>query len=427
MNTQPDSQTETETTERPAWAGVLAVILKIAAIVGVVLFALAIVGVTAAGLAAAWAAIHHLGGTHFRLAYPVPEIVATATLCTLVVTGAYLAYFGPTTRNVARATALLVFIAWIALLVVLAILDMALTAGVLKLAQTAGQVTNASQVSNVTGAWQIAIPPEVTETAKVIYAALAPLPVAAGLVLAVVHWSDTGVHGSINHGGAAVGWFIVKLFMASAMFLAEAFFGYYATQNALLAIFAGLLNAVVFTAVLNAIAAAKKEGQSSGIMGFLALVYAGIMAAIGYEVWLAFGGDKLAFAPKPALLRTVAETAFMSSIGLSAFVLVIMRLTTPATVSDHANTNIRRPDPLASRIAGGIRGTRSGLAEIRAAARGNPVAALPQPARAVSATTTMGSDMDATTEPVVQTAEELPAGAGADAAGAVRDPKRKRK
>jgi hypothetical protein len=325
MNSNPEVQNENESQERHG--KVLAGILAVGRMASAIILPLALVAAMLSGLYIAGMSIHHLGAIHFKMAQPWPLATALATVGTAVFLVAYLATTKHLGKPISRATALAVGMMWLALLVILAILDMALTAGAVTFQVTGG--LTATEASNAAKAWQIAIPPELSEPSKVIYSALAALPAVVLLILWAVHSSETPhVRSGINEGGRTVGMFVLKLALATAMFLFEAFFGLAANYSPMMAIPAALLNAIAFTSALNAMTAAKAEGRNPGIWSGIALFYVLLMAAIAYEVGLTFGGEKaFPFAPRPEWLRTFAETGFLASIGLSAIVLFLTKFT----------------------------------------------------------------------------------------------------
>lgn len=340
-----------------------------------------------AWLAVSAMAVYHLGAFHFGLTSPTPEFTAGAVTLAAVVLAAYLGATHKLGKQVARSVALMAFIAWLAILALLALLDMGLTSGALRFSSQA-----------TANAWRINIPPELLEVSKFVYALVAALPLIVGLILWAVHSSEQpGKYETLSHGAKASGAFFLKLALAVAMFAFEAFFGLRVGYSPVMAIPAALLNAVMFTVAINEVIAAVSDHRPAKLWGAIALLYAGLMFCIAYEVGLAFGGEAFSYAPKPGLLRSIAETGFLSSIGLSAVVLVITKIapafsrSEPAAQDDTVTVK-QPPTPLSTRAANAIRSGRAGVAEIRGAWNEGRPHRLPAPTLAKDAPTPAQAD-----------------------------------
>lgn len=305
--------------------------IKTASIILVILAGLALIaGVIALfpafGAALYWAlslifnSVEHLAAAHFDVPDPIPTLAASSVVGT---TAALLLLSIALVLSKKRRTLVLTgifFGLWLVVMILLALLDMALTAGALKFGAKA-----------TSEAWQIAIPPEIKEVGKFVFAAIAALPVIplAILLQSVTH-EKSGQYPTMAAAFGATGLTILKIALTSAAFLFESYFGIVVLMYPpLMAIPAATLNAIAFAMCLGNVEAAAHEQDHRGVRewGGFALAYAILLLLIVYETAYQFGvvlpleagqAVGLKFLPNIPFLRAIAEIGYSIAIGLSA-------------------------------------------------------------------------------------------------------------
>jgi hypothetical protein len=365
-----------ETTEHPAGRA-LRTMGSIALVVATV--ALPIIGLIGLGLAGfvLYKSICHLGTGPLAVDASSATLVGAsmvATLAVLIVAGVVLSILE---KRRTLVLALMFTGMWLALAIVMALIDTWLSVATIRPDATLLQV------------------------GVFIYSALPALPIIPLVILigSAAH-ERRDQYPTLAAAFGALGFTILKLALAVAMFVFEAFYGITIGVNALAAVFAALLNATAFSMALGSTEAAAKDGDRGGVRlwGVVSVLYAVLMFAIAAEAIITFsaqqaatnaGAATLSALHAPAWLETLAQWAFVSSIGLSALLIALMfwrKSARSLAGADHAaqeQLTIKRPE--GNRIAGAIRAARSNAGEIRDAARGAP--ALPRPTVAM-----MGSE-----------------------------------
>jgi len=321
--------------------------------------------------------IQHLGTSRLAVnpsAADVTALAVTGTLALLLVAGAVLS------RLQKRRTLVIAGLCvglWLALTFLMAIIDTWMTVA--------------------------AITPDKTlmQLGVFIYSALPALPLIplAWLWLSATHERDSQ-YPTMAAAMGAMGLTIAKVFLTLAMFSMEAFYGMSIGVNPIAAVFAATLNAIAFSLALGSGEAAAHDQDHGGIKvwGVVGVFYAVIMFTIAAEAIVTFSGGRdgaLKAMAAPLWLEQFAEWCFVSSIGLSALLIAVTfwrkshrhAVTTGKPASDQMLGNgegarvVRAP--LGKRLAGGIRGARAGLDDVREALNEGRPKALPSPAMAL--------------------------------------------
>lgn len=246
-----------------------------------------------------------------------------------------------------------------------------------------------------------------------VVAALLPALALAGVICMVIALHDTSLHKSAAGAAGKYVGFAAKAVAVGASVFASFYFGVSRGIDPILAVLCGALleSSFLWSYLMLKQARDRQDRFDVGMWSFCTLAFGAFIAAVSVETLSTLGGIDV---PVVSMLGEIGATLYVSAVGLSLILTVLVHLLTraidiPAKAAQDT-INVRRPAPLSTRIAGGIRGARAGVGEIRDAWREGAPAQLPTSAAATLA------------DEGVKVSEGVTTDAGAE--GAARPPKR---
>ena len=320
------------------------------AAVPVALIAGAIVALAAIGYAAV--SVFHLFAQYVKLS--VPESIM-AVLSSVGMAVALLLTIITTKNQNARGMGAILVIAWVLLVLTMVALDSVLRADL------------------------VSAPDALLQIGRIV-AALLPALALAGVICMAIALHDTTLHKSAAGASSRYVGFAAKGVAIAASVFASAYFGVQRGINPILAALCGVLLESAFLWSYLSLKQARDRGDrfDVGMWSFCTLAFGAFIAAVSVETLSTLGGIDV---PVVSMLGEIGATLYVSAVGLSLILTVLVHLLTraidmPAKASQDT-INVRRPAPLSTRIAGSIRGARAGVGEIREAWREGAPAQLP--------------------------------------------------
>lgn len=329
----------------------IALILKAA--VPVALIAGGIVALAAIGYAAV--SVYHLFAEYVKLS--APESIM-AVLSSVGMAVALLLTIITSNNQNARGMGAILVIAWVLLTLTLVALDSVLRADL------------------------VSAPDALLQIGRIV-AALLPALALAGVICMAIALHDTTEHKSAAGASSRYMGFAAKGVAIAASVFASAYFGISRGINPVLAVLCGVLleSAFLWSYLALKQSRDRQDRFDVGMWSLCVLAFGAFIAAVSVETLSTLAGIDV---PIVSALGEAGATLYVSAVGLSLALTVLVHLLTraidmPAKAAQDT-INVRRPAPLSTRIAGGIRGARAGVGEIRDAWREGQPAQLPQAA-----------------------------------------------
>lgn len=310
------------------------------AAVPVALIAGAVVTLAAIGYAAV--SVFHLFSAYIKLS--APESIM-AVLSSVGMAVALLLAIVTTQNQNARGMGAILVIAWVLLTLTLVALDSVLRADL------------------------VSAPDALLQIGRIV-AALLPALALAGVICMAIALHDRTEHKSAAGASSRYIGFAAKGVAIGASVFASAYFGVSRGIDPILAVLCGVLLESAFLWSYLSLKLARDRGDrfDVGMWSVCVLAFGAFIAVVSVETISHLGGIAV---PVVSALGEVGATLYVSAVGLSLALTVLVHLLTraidmPARAAQDTVT-VKRPAPLATRIAGGIRGARSGMGEIRQA------------------------------------------------------------
>lgn len=330
---------------REVGAGIaLAITVAIVAFLRIMKPILAFVGALAI-VAFAFLTLHQLAQT-FKMQPATGLLAASVTTGVAVVLGLHLWLHNEAT-NAERGLSGIFFGAWLGILIVLALTSLAVNNGI------------------------AIIPNEVVNLGAFAYAALAGLSLLPLLIVPIVaRRVPNDKYSSAWQAAGAFFGFVMKLAGFAASAAGAFFFGIQNNMPVLYTVFAAV---VIECGALYAIAQvdrSKTRGDrfDTRMWQVVAALFIGYLVLVSGEAVQSFAGWQF----MPEWVHTAARLLYSYALGVTLLVIGATSLLTRAIDDDIPAGGVTIRQPIASRIAGSIRGARAGIEEIRDAALGLP-------------------------------------------------------